>query len=55
VIFGVVVYVNHGSITEAPGSDPLPMSWLETVLLRHQESRWRPVFLHSTRASQSGA
>jgi len=29
----VVVYVNHGSITEAPGSDPIPMSWLETVVL----------------------
>jgi ketosteroid isomerase-like protein len=52
---GVVVYVNHGSITEAPGSDPLPISWLETVLLRRQESRWRLAFLHSTRTSQSGA
>jgi ketosteroid isomerase-like protein len=52
---GVVVYVNRGSITEVPGSDPLPMSWLETVLLRRQESRWRLAFLHSTRTSQSGA
>jgi ketosteroid isomerase-like protein len=52
---GVVVYVNLGSITEVPGSDPIPMSWLETVLLRRQESRWRLAFLHSTRTSQSGA
>ena len=47
---GVVVYVNHGSIVEAPGADPTPMSWLETVLLRRQDSRWRVAFLHSTRA-----
>jgi len=51
----VVVYVNHGSITEAPGSDPIPMSWLETVVLRRQESRWRLAFLHSTRGLQGGA
>ena len=52
---GVVVYVNHGSITEAPGSNPVPMSWLETVLLRRQESKWRLAFLHSTRAPKSDA
>jgi hypothetical protein len=43
-----VVYVNQGSITEA-GADPVPTSWLETVLLRRQESQWRVAFLHSTR------
>ena len=54
---GVVVYVNHGSIAEAPGSEPNPMSWLETVLLRRQESGWRLAFLHSTRvkSAQSAA
>jgi len=54
---GVIVYVNHGSIVEGPGADPTPMSWLETVLLRRQESGWRVAFLHSTRtkAAQSAA
>ena len=51
---GVVVYVNRGFIIETPGSDPIPMSWLETVVLRRQESRWRLAFLHSTRIPQSG-
>jgi ketosteroid isomerase-like protein len=50
---GVVVYVNHGSITETAGADPIPMSWLETVLLRRQGSDWRVAFLHSTRAAQA--
>jgi hypothetical protein len=54
---GAVVYFNHGSITEAAGSAPIPMSWLETVLLRRQASGWRVAFLHSTRtaATQSAA
>ena len=54
---GVVVYVNQGSITEAAGSDPMPTSWLETVLLRRQAPGWRLAFLHSTRsaAAQGGA
>ena len=52
---GVVVYVNRGSIAEAPGSDPVPMSWLETVVLRRHESTWRIAFLHSTRTPQGGA
>jgi hypothetical protein len=47
---GVVVYVNHGSIVEGPGADPVPQSWLETALLRRQGSGWRLAFLHSTRA-----
>jgi hypothetical protein len=46
---GVVVYVNHGAITEAPGSEPIPMSWLETVVLRRRGPEWRVAFLHSTR------
>ena len=50
--FGVAVYVNRGSIT-MPGSEAIPMSWLETVLLRREESRWRLAFLHSTRMPQS--
>jgi hypothetical protein len=50
---GVVVYVNRGSISETPGSDPIPMSWVETAVLRRQESSWRLAFLHSTRMPQS--
>lgn len=52
---GVVVYVNRGSIAEGPGADPVPMSWLETALLRRRESRWRLAFVHSTRMPQGGA
>ena len=47
---GAVVYVNHGSITEAADSAPIAMSWLETVLLRRRASGWRVAFLHSTRS-----
>ena len=50
---GVAVYVNRGFITETPGARPTPMSWLESVLLRRQEGRWRLAFLHSTRMPQS--
>jgi ketosteroid isomerase-like protein len=53
----VIVYENHGSITEGSGAAPIPMSWLETVVLRRQGSGWRVAFLHSTRAktAQSAA
>ena len=50
--FGAAVYVNRGSVS-MPGSEAIPMSWLETVLLRREESRWRLAFLHSTRMPQS--
>jgi ketosteroid isomerase-like protein len=46
---GAIVYVNHGYIAEGPGVDPVPQSWLETVLLRRHDSGWRVAFLHSTR------
>ena len=46
---GAVVYLNVGAIVEAPASEPIPLSWLETVLLRRQESGWRVAFIHSTR------
>jgi hypothetical protein len=48
---GTLVYVNIGSITESVASDPFPMSWLETALLRRQPSGWRLAFLHSTRSA----
>ena len=51
---GVVMYVNCGSIT-MPSSDAIPMSWLETVVLRCERASWRLAFLHSTRMPQSGA
>jgi hypothetical protein len=50
---GVLVYVNNGSITESVASGPIPMSWLETVLLRRRPSGWRLAFLHSTRSAAS--
>jgi ketosteroid isomerase-like protein len=46
---GVMVYVNQGSIADSLGASPTPMSWLETVLLRRDQSGWRLAFLHSTR------
>ena len=48
---GVLVYVNKGSITESADSQPIPMSWLETVVLRRQPSGWRLAFLHSSRSA----
>ena len=46
---GTVVYVNHGSIVEAPGASAVAQSWLESVVLRREGSAWRLAFLHSTR------
>jgi hypothetical protein len=46
---GAVVYLNIGSVVEAPGAEPTALSWLETVLLRREASGWRVAFLHSTR------
>jgi hypothetical protein len=46
---GAVVYLNVGSIADAPGTEPMPMAWLETVLLRRQSEGWRVAFIHSTR------
>jgi hypothetical protein len=46
---GTVVYVNHGSIVEAPGASSVAQSWLESVVLRREGSAWRLAFLHSTR------
>ena len=51
----LVRYVNRGAITERPGADPMPMAWLESVLLRRRASGWRIAFLHSTRMPQSGS
>lgn len=48
---GVLVYVNNGSITESAASEPIPMSWLETAVLRREASGWRLAFLHSTRSA----
>jgi ketosteroid isomerase-like protein len=47
---GAVVYLNVGSVVEAPGAEPTALSWLETVLLRREASGWRVAFLHSPRA-----
>ncbi len=46
----VITYVNQGSIAESPGAGPVPLSWLETAVLRRDASSWRVAFLHSTRA-----
>ena len=52
---GVVVYVNHGSIAEAPGSNPVPQSWLESVVLRREGTAWCLAFLHSTRTKAASS
>jgi len=50
---GVLAYLNNGSIAESGTSDPIPMSWLETAVLRRQPSGWRLAFLHSTRSAKA--
>jgi len=50
---GVLVYLNNGSIMESATSDPIPMSWLETAVLRRQPSGWLLAFLHSTRSAKA--
>lgn len=46
------VYVNVGSVAAQPGAAPMPVTWLETALLRRQSGQWRVAFLHSTRKAQ---
>ena len=45
----VIAYVNRGSITQAPGAEPVPLAWLETAVLRKEDQSWRVAFLHSNR------
>lgn len=52
---GVIIYVNQGSIAEAPGANSIPLSWVETALLRRDHSGWRVAFLHSTRTKPASA
>jgi hypothetical protein len=47
----VVAFVNHGAIIKAPGANPTPRAWLETVILRRGASGWRVAFLHSNRTA----
>ena len=51
---GAVAYLNRGFISDTPDSEPVPTSWLETVLLRREAGRWRVAFLHSTRMKADG-
>jgi ketosteroid isomerase-like protein len=44
-----VTYVNRGSIQDASGKQD--QTWLESVILRKQQGRWRVHFVHSTRVS----
>ena len=48
----VVVHVNKGEIVEGPGSVPVPASWLETIVLRHEQLGWRIAFIHATRTKE---
>jgi hypothetical protein len=43
-----IAYVNRGSVTDASGATPV--TWLESAVLRHDGTRWRIEFFHSTRA-----
>lgn len=45
----VVVHVNRGAILE-PGAARLPVSWLETVVLKRGDRGWRIAFIHATRS-----
>jgi hypothetical protein len=42
-----IAYVNRGSISDAAGT--VPVTWLESAVLRFDGSRWRIQFFHSTR------
>jgi len=46
-------YVNRGSTSD--GETVTPVTWLESAVLRHDETRWRFRFLHSTRAQTAEA
>jgi hypothetical protein len=49
-----IAYVNRGSVTDASGV--LPITWLESAVLKFDGTRWRIEFFHSTRApAASGA
>jgi hypothetical protein len=41
-------YINRGSVSD--GGTVTPVTWLESAVLRHDGSRWRIRFFHSTRA-----
>ncbi len=43
-----VAYTNRGSVRDAEG-EPVPVTWLESAVLRYEGGRWRLAFLHSTR------
>jgi hypothetical protein len=44
-----ITYVNRGSRTDAKGT--VPVTWLESAVLKHDGTRWRIQFFHSTRAA----
>jgi hypothetical protein len=46
-----LAYVNRGSVSD--GQTVTPVTWLESAVLRHDGSRWRIRFFHSTRAEGS--
>jgi hypothetical protein len=47
-----LAYVNRGSVSD--GQTVTPVTWLESAVLRHDGSRWRIRFFHSTRAEAGG-
>ena len=47
-----LAYVNRGSVSD--GQTVTPVTWLESAVLRHDGSRWRIRFFHSTRAAVEG-
>jgi hypothetical protein len=48
-----IAYVNRGSVTDASGV--LPVTWLESAVLKFDGTRWRIEFFHSTRAPAAAA
>lgn len=51
---GVIIYVNQGWVAESPDSEPVAVTWLETVILCRDRSRWKVAFLHSNRTRTDG-
>ncbi len=48
-----IAYVNRGSVFD--GKATMSVTWLESAVLRHDGSRWRIRFFHSTRAPEPGS
>lgn len=50
--WAAISFINRGAVGDAAGM--LPVTWLESAVLRFEDGRWRVRFFHSTRAVAAG-